>query len=152
MRAYPLRQSAAPFIINIVILTVNDTLSVKGWMMYMVKQSATMPDEFRPRMRDGEGTVQLTSVFSPDEYRSNTRLISHITLPAGASIGYHIHEQEEEFFYVLAGEAEFNDNGTIVRIRAGDATVTRGGEGHSVHNDGNVPFEMLAVIVTYPQV
>lgn len=120
--------------------------------MYMVKQSATMPDEFRPRMRDGEGTVQLTSVFSPDEYRSNTRLISHITLPAGASIGYHIHEQEEEFFYVLAGEAEFNDNGTIVRIRAGDATVTRGGEGHSVHNDGNVPFEMLAVIVTYPQV
>ena len=88
MRAYPLRQSAAPFIINIVIFTVNDTLPVKGWMMYMVKQSTTMPDEFRPRMRDGEGTVQLTSVFSPDEYRSNTRLISRITLPAGHRLSY----------------------------------------------------------------
>lgn len=116
----------------------------------MVKQAGDMPDEFRPHMRDGDGTVQLTAVFSPDEYHSNTRLISRITLPVGASIGYHVHEQEEEFFYVLSGEALFNDNGRTVRLRAGDATVTRGGEGHAVQNDGAVPFEMLAVIVSYP--
>lgn len=41
-----------------------------------------------------------------------------------------------------------DDNGTPAAIAAGDATVTRDGEGHGVVNTGSGPLELLAVIVT----
>ena len=97
----------------------------------MVHHPADMPVEKRPHMRGGEGIIALQAAFSP-----------------GGSIGYHVHEQEAEFFYVLSGEGMMDDNGTPAAIAAGDATVTRDGEGHGVVNTGSGPLELLAVIVT----
>jgi mannose-6-phosphate isomerase-like protein (cupin superfamily) len=112
----------------------------------MLRHKKEMTEEKRPNMRGGDGEVTLSAVFSKGDYDSATRLFSRITLPVGASIGYHIHENEEEFFYFLSGKAEFNDNGTVVDVHAGDATVTRSGQGHAVRNNGDVPLELMAVI------
>lgn len=112
----------------------------------MLKHASDMPQEKREHMRDGEGTVTLTAAFEKGEYSSALRLFSRITLPAGASIGYHIHEEEEEFFYFLSGEGEMDDNGVRVPVHAGDATVTRSGQGHALYNTGNEPLQLLAVI------
>ena len=114
----------------------------------MIRQASGMVPEKRERMRGGDGTVTLTPALQPGDYDAGLRLFSRITLPAGASIGYHIHEGEEELFYFLAGTAEFNDNGEIRTVHAGDATVTRCGQGHSVRNTGDVPVEILAVIAS----
>lgn len=116
----------------------------------MVKHAADMPVEHRPNMRQGEGTVTLTAAFEKGEYDSRTRLFSRITLPVGASIGYHIHEDEEEFFYFLSGEGELNDNGIPKAVKGGDASVTHNGEGHSLRNTGTQPLELLAVIALCP--
>ncbi len=112
----------------------------------MLKHASDMPVEQRLHMREGDGTVTLTAAFEKGEYASPLRLFSRITLPAGASIGYHVHENEEEFFYVLSGCGEMDDNGTVVSLKAGDATVTRSGEGHALRNTGEEPLEVLAVI------
>ena len=112
----------------------------------MLKHAADMPVENREHMRGGEGTVRLTAAFEKEEYSSPLRLFSRITLPAGASIGYHVHENEEEFFYFLSGEGEMDDNGTRVPVCAGDATVTRSGQGHALFNTGKEPLELVAVI------
>lgn len=114
----------------------------------MVHHPADMPVEKRPHMRGGEGIIALQAAFSPRDHASPVRLFSRITIPAGGSIGYHIHEQEAEFFYVLSGEGMMDDNGTPAAIAAGDATVTRDGEGHGVVNTGSGPLELPAVIVT----
>lgn len=114
----------------------------------MVHHPADMPVEERPHMRGGEGTIALQAAFSQNDHASPVRLFSHITIPAGGSIGYHVHEREAEFFYVLSGQGVMDDNGTPAAIAAGDATVTRDGEGHSVLNTGSEPLELLAVIVT----
>lgn len=113
----------------------------------MVHHSADMPLEERPRMRGGEGTIALRAAMAPGDYAAPVRLFSRITVPVGGSIGYHIHEQEEEFYYVLSGQGEMDDNGTPVSLAAGDATVTRDHEGHGVVNTGSTPLELLAVIV-----
>lgn len=113
----------------------------------MRKSSGDMPVEQRPHMRDGDGTVTLAAAFTPGEFDSRVRLFSRITLPAGASIGRHLHENEEEFFYFLSGTGEFDDDGTILPVGAGDATVTRSGQAHSLRNTGASPLELLAVIV-----
>jgi len=115
----------------------------------MIKKAADMPSENREQMRGGDGTVTLTHAFSPNEWGSSTRLFSKVTLPPGTSIGYHLHEGEEEFFFFLAGEAEYNDNGTLVSVKAGDATLAPDGHGHAVRNTGDGPLELIAAIVRY---
>ena len=112
----------------------------------MVKTNEQMTIETRENMRGGDGTVTLKALFKAGEYDSKLRLFSRITLPAGASIGYHIHDGEEEFYYFLEGSAEYNDNGEIKAVKAGDATITKSGQGHSVKNTGDRTLELIAVI------
>ncbi|HJD24349.1 MAG TPA: cupin domain-containing protein [Firmicutes bacterium] len=114
----------------------------------MIRPANELPAEKREHMRGGDGTVTLTPALQPGDTAAKLRLFSRITLPAGASIGYHVHEGEEELFYFLSGTAEFNDNGVTHTVHAGDATVTGSGQGHSVRNLGEEPVEILAVIAT----
>lgn len=117
-------------------------------MNSMFKSYQNMPNELRENMRGGEGIISLQSIFQKGDYDSSTRLFSLITVPVGGSIGFHQHNGEEEFFYFLSGHGEFDDNGTSVSVSAGDATVTRSGEGHALRNTGDIPLELVAVIVT----
>ncbi len=114
----------------------------------MLRHAADMPREQRTHMRQGDGTVTLTAALSPEDYQAPVRLFSRITLPVGASIGRHVHEDEEEFFYFLSGEGSFDDNGVTIPVKAGDATVTRSGEAHALRNTGAGPLELVAVIVS----
>jgi len=52
-----------------------------------------------------------------------------------------------ESFFVINGEAEYNDNGETVIIYPGDTTHTPSGEGHSVKSVGNEPLELIALIL-----
>lgn len=112
----------------------------------MIHYSDKMIPEQREHMRGGDGIATVTPALIKGEYQSDLRMFSHITLPSGASIGYHVHQGEEELFYILTGTAEFNDNGTVHMIKAGDATATCSGQGHSIRNCGDRPLEILAVI------
>ena len=99
------------------VLCYNGTKHIwKGDFYRMVHHSADMPLEERPRMRGGEGTIALRAAMIPGDYAAPVRLFSRITVPVGGSIGYHIHEQEEEFYYVLSGQGEMDDNGTPVDV------------------------------------
>ena len=48
---------------------------------------------------------------------------------------------------VLSGSAEYNDNGNVITISAGDVTYTGDGEGHGLVNNADEPFEMIALIL-----
>jgi quercetin dioxygenase-like cupin family protein len=98
-------------------------------------------------MRGGDGTVTITAMLNPDELYGKGRLFSRITLEPGCSIGYHVHENEMEAFYVLTGVGDYNDNGQETRIAPGDSTLTLSGEGHSVANNGDDTLELVALIV-----
>lgn len=69
----------------------------------MVRKFQSLPVEQREHMRGGDGTVTLTPGLQAGDYAAKLRLFSRITLPAGASIGTHVHQDEEEFFYILTG-------------------------------------------------
>ena len=44
-------------------------------------------------------------------------------------------------------EGEYNDNGSIVTMRAGDTAFCPDGEGHCIANRGTEPLVFLALIV-----
>ena len=47
----------------------------------------------------------------------------------------------------LKGRGEYNDNGTIVEVAAGDVTFTDDGEGHALKCVSDEPLEAIALIL-----
>jgi quercetin dioxygenase-like cupin family protein len=114
----------------------------------MIRKKDECKKEYREHMRDGKGTVELTNfIESPDELNGKGRLFSRITLKSGCSIGFHIHENDSELFYILKGTAEYNDNGELKTVSAGDVTICPAGTGHGIENKSDETVEFIAVIV-----
>ncbi len=114
----------------------------------MIRRKSECKVDYREHMRDGDGTVELTSfIAGPEELNGKGRLFSLITLKPGCSIGFHIHDKDAELFYMIKGTAEYNDNGTPVEVGAGDVMICPTGTGHGIRNIGEETVELVAVIV-----
>ena len=113
----------------------------------MIKKAADCSVELRENMRGGDGTVKLTSFAGKEEMNDKGRLFARITLEPGCSIGYHVHEADCEMFFIEKGTAEYNDNGEVKTVTAGDVTITPAGTGHSIANRSDETVELIALIV-----
>ena len=78
----------------------------------MIKRASEMPRTVKPQMRGGDGQAVVTNLLDAGEYQGKSRMIATITLEPGCSIGEHVHEKEEEVFYIIQGTATYDDNGT----------------------------------------
>lgn len=118
----------------------------------MIRRKGEYKTEIREKMRDGQGKVIIEKFWEPEvDLKANNRLFAKLTLAPGDSIGFHRHENEEEIFVILKGEAEVDDNGKIVRLQTGDTILTGGGAGHAIKSVGKENLEVLAVITCYPK-
>lgn len=115
----------------------------------MVRRKDEMISEVRNKMRGGNGEVTITHLYKKDELKGHSRLCAKMILEPGASVGTHIHEKEEEIYYILKGTGVVIDAGVPVNISEGDAIMTRDGASHSIENTGDTVLEFMAVINLY---
>ncbi|HPT82993.1 MAG TPA: cupin domain-containing protein [Limnochordia bacterium] len=114
----------------------------------MIRRSEERNVAVRENMRGGQGSVQMCHLLNgAAEMYEKGRLFAHFTLEPGCSIGYHVHEGEAEAYYFLTGTGEYNDNGVITTVQAGDVAVAWDGEGHGIKNIGTGPLEFIALIL-----
>ena len=114
----------------------------------MVRRANECSVKINENMRGGDGSVKLKSLISgPEELLDKGRLFSVITLEPGCSIGYHVHENESELFYIVKGSADYNDGGEEIRVNAGDVTIVEPGNGHGITNRTNEACELVALIL-----
>lgn len=110
--------------------------------------------------RSGERSVSVKKVFSgegqakmirllngPEEMYGKGRLFNHVVLEKNCEVGWHIHHGDGEVYYILRGEGEYNDNGTVTTMGPGDVSFVGDGEGHSLKNVSDEPLEMIALIL-----
>jgi mannose-6-phosphate isomerase-like protein (cupin superfamily) len=90
---------------------------------------------YRERFAEGEALGNAISTFA------------RIIVPAGTRMGYHQHVGDFEFYYILKGEGEYNDNGTIVPCKPGDVFKCEDGGWHCIINNGSEDIEFVALIV-----
>ena len=114
----------------------------------MVIHRSEMKTEDKERMRDGKGSTHLVYLLDGSTQK-NARMFAEITLNPGCSIGYHQHEAETEYYFILSGSGTVNDNGNEVQVKQGDSITTGNGNSHSINNTGSVPLVFHAVIITY---
>lgn len=114
----------------------------------MIRRSAEKTVVTRENMRGGQGIVKMENVLNgAEEMYGKGRLFAKIILEPGCSIGHHVHEGESETFYFLRGTGEYDDNGEITTVQAGDVAFAGDGEGHSIKNIGDEPLEFIALIL-----
>ncbi len=111
----------------------------------MVTLSKDMQLDIREHMRGGNGSVELTKLCG--ELPEHMRLFSRIRLVKGASIGYHVHENESELFAFVSGAGRVTDDGVTYDVKAGDSMLTPSGHGHAVENTGDDDLVLIAAIV-----
>ena len=113
----------------------------------MIRRNEEFKVEYRDSMREGTGKVKLTHLVSgPEELNGKGRMFAVITLNPGCSIGFHKHEGDSELYYIMKGTAEYNDNGEIRTVKAGDLTICPEGEGHGITNNADEVLEFVALI------
>ncbi len=120
----------------------------KGLVITVIVREEDMKKVCRSEMRGGKGEVSLGFSVGPENQieGSSFHMVATVDLDPGSSIGYHIHENDEEMYQVLSGNGLYSDNGRDVEIKRGDVMVCPRGEGHSITNTGDAPLIFLAVI------
>ncbi|MDI9419663.1 MAG: cupin domain-containing protein [Firmicutes bacterium] len=114
----------------------------------MIRRSEERNVETKANLFCGLGEVTVRHLLNgPDEMYGKGRVFAHTTLAPGSSIGFHMHENECEVYYIYRGTAEFDDNGEVTVLYAGDVAVTRAGEGHGINNIGVESLEIIALIL-----
>ncbi|MDR3356270.1 MAG: cupin domain-containing protein [Spirochaetaceae bacterium] len=106
-----------------------------------------MAVEDKERVRGGEGRVRFTHLVR-EGAAGRVKLFSELRLPPGASIGWHRHDGEAEYYVFIEGTGIVNDDGKDCAVGPGDVTVTGSGCSHSLRNDGSIDLVLYALIVS----
>ena len=83
-----------------------------------------MNTERMEAMCGGKGHVLIKHILGEKELNGKCGLYAEVTLEPGCSLGYHEHHGESETYYILTGEGNYDDNGRIRPVKAGDVTFT----------------------------
>lgn len=114
----------------------------------MIRKMNDRRVEQKPAPFQGEGEITVRHLLNGDkELYDKGRVFCHSTLQPGCGLGYHVHTNEMEAYYIYSGHGQFNDNGVISEVTAGDVTLTQSGEGHALKNTGTEPLEFIALIL-----
>lgn len=113
----------------------------------MIRKAADCRKVFNEKMRGGDGIVEITHFVTAEEMNNKGRMFANMTLRPGCGIGFHVHENESELYYIVKGNVLYSDNGATCSLSAGDIAICPAGTGHSVTNNGEETAEICAVIV-----
>ena len=95
----------------------------------------------------GKGYILKKKLLSATELKDKVGMFAEITLKPGCSLGYHVHSDNAEAYYILSGEGEYDDNGEIRTVKPGDVTYTSDGKGHSLENKSQNDLVFIALII-----
>jgi len=106
-----------------------------------------MQRQTRPYEAGGLGETTFVHIAQPEQLPKNARLLSEFRIEKGSSVGKHVHAHEANVYYCLAGRGRLDDNGTIVQMRKGDASICRGGDYHAISNEHDEVLRVVAMVI-----
>lgn len=108
-----------------------------------------METVIKQNVNGGKGPMQIKYILNEEEMKGKCNMFSEVTLGVGCTLGYHEHVQESETYYIIKGQGDYNDNGTIRPVKVGDRTFTPSGSGHGIANTGDEELVFMALILPY---
>lgn len=121
-------------------------LDMEEIKMNQITKASDREVTVNPNKAGGVGHVDIEHLIAENQKNDKTKMFARVIIPAGSSLGYHEHHGESETYYILSGEGQYNDNGKVVTVSAGDVTFTPDGCGHGMENNGNEDLIFIALI------
>jgi len=117
-------------------------------VLFLIIREREIQKVCKSNMRGGEGDVGLAFSVGPDNPAQGTsyKMVATVTLDPGASVGYHVHEDDEEMYHILSGNGTYDDNGQEIEVGPGDVMICPNGQGHSIRNTGSDILIFFAVV------
>jgi mannose-6-phosphate isomerase-like protein (cupin superfamily) len=94
------------------------------------------------------GVLKKILLAKADLQAGRIQMINWASLGAGKRFLRHYHEDMQEVFILVEGEAELTVAGQTVTLRRGDTAVIEPREVHEMRNLGAVPADYIAIGVT----
>lgn len=114
----------------------------------MIRRSHEKTVEHHEHKFGADGFITVRKLINgAEELNGKGHIFAHTTVLPGSGIGYHVHNGDTEIYYVYSGKGEYNDNGRITTVEAGDVTFTPSGCGHGITCIGDEPLELIALII-----
>ena len=89
----------------------------------------------------------IKHILGEKELNGKCGLYAQVTIEPGCSLGYHEHHNESETYYILSGQGDYDDNGTVRPVKTGDVTFTPDNHGHGLKNTGDTDLVFMALII-----
>ena len=109
---------------------------------YILEHESDVRHE-EPGPHDGTGKTTAFRFFEKASPKFDLAFRKR-TLHKGASIGYHL-QNDDEVYYILSGTGEMAMNGKTFKVGPGDAILTRPGSSHGLKQAGDQDLTILIV-------
>jgi mannose-6-phosphate isomerase-like protein (cupin superfamily) len=109
----------------------------------------TDPAKYRDlkAVHGGAGTMAFEQLLGPDALSTNLLFVHRGVIAPHSGIGQHFHNQCEEMFVILDGEAQFTIDGRTSRLTGPAGVPDRMGHAHAIYNPGDKPLQWLNINV-----
>ena len=87
---------------------------------------------------DGAGSLLCRSLHKEQESTHGILFFHHDVIPAGSSIGEHLHSGTEEIYYLLKGSCILIYNGREIPMQEGDYSLVSDGDTHGILKHRNI--------------
>ena len=108
------------------------------------------PAKYRhaPAVHDGAGSMDYLAMFNSPDFNTNLFFLHRGIINPKSGIGVHFHNQCEEMFVVLEGEAQFTIDGRTSTLKAPAGALCRAGHSHAIYNATDKPLQWMNINVS----
>lgn len=96
-------------------------------------------------LHGGRGVVTIEKC-STDGHPAFKAVVK-VTVPPGAAIGFHKHEEDYEGYYIMEGTGRFHEDSGSAEVSAGDFCLIERGGSHGIDNTGGGEMTIFAVVM-----
>lgn len=111
----------------------------------MIRKKAEVPGFSFEKCHDGVGALLCRSMLQKGESDQSILFFHHDYIPAGVSIGQHLHEGNEEIYYLISGSCTLVYDGEEMPMEPGDFSIVRDGHTHGLINTGLTEAQLIVV-------
>jgi mannose-6-phosphate isomerase-like protein (cupin superfamily) len=110
----------------------------------------TEPSKYRasPRVHGGPGQLNYMGLFNATSLDTNLYFLHRGVIQPKSGIGAHFHNQCEEMFVILDGEAQFTIDGRTSVLKGPAGAPVPMGHSHAIYNHTDKPVEWMNINVS----
>src|SRR4051812_39290146 len=110
----------------------------------------TDPSKYRPSpaVHGGPGKLDYMALFDSHSLDTNLYFLHRGVIEAKSGIGHHFHNNCEEMFVILDGEAQFTVDGRTSLLKGPAGAPARMGHSHAIYNATDKPVQWMNINVS----